>query len=219
MLLNYSYSHWMGATQDESYSFITARNGNHDVDGDDDASINGTEPSLLFHVDGGGNVFTNGTVHSANSAGSSYLAGSVYVGGNFTVGAPPGTPRTAAGAPKNPTTSVRLAGQLGVDGRADFGSGLDIRSGGVTMHSSLGSSGSAEDSSSSDDSPTAGASAQKAIPNVLSIDDHGLGPDSSGVVKFRRGKGINGTLYSAASNDVLGAIEFAAFDDDPGRTE
>eukprot|EP00750_Incisomonas_marina_P000571 INCI10420.4.p1 GENE.INCI10420.4~~INCI10420.4.p1 ORF type:complete len:645 (-),score=100.47 INCI10420.4:486-2420(-) len=86
---------------------------------------------------------------------------------------------------------------------------MDVRSGGVTLHSSLGSADPADDS----------ITEPVLTPNVLSIDDHGLGPDSSGVVKFRRGKGINGTLYSAASNDVLGAIEFAAFDDDPGRTE
>ena len=186
--------------QDESYSFITARNGNHD----EDDTNNGTAPTFLFQVDGGGNVFTNGTVHSANSAGTSYLAGSVYVGGNFTVGAAPDT----VGTTTNPT-KVRVAGQLGVNGRADFGSGMDVRSGGVTLHSSLGSADPADDS----------ITEPVLTPNVLSIDDHGLGPDSSGVVKFRRGKGINGTLYSAASNDVLGAIEFAAFDDDPGRTE
>lgn len=88
---------------------------------------------------------------------------------------------------------LKLRGKLDVSSVAQFEDGVVIKGGGLTLTSN------------------------EAVSNMFSIDSNHIDASAAGTLRFRRGKNINGSLYSAATNDKLGAVEFMAFDDDPTR--
>jgi len=151
----------------------------------------------MFRVDGGGNVHTVGTVH-VRGHGTSWVDGTLGVHGNFTVGR---SAQDVEGADTE-QLSVTVDASLDVSASALFHGGVTVAEGGLTLSA-------AHHDNSESDAPR----------NILAIDDNSLSADTGGTIRFRRGKTINGSLYSAATNDQLGAVEFAAFDDDPGRSE